>query len=357
METVATLVAKPIPPRAWTAEEFLEKPMPQKVPLVDGLIHRRDLVALGARRRNGKTSFITDLAVQLATGASDFLGYRIAEPRRTLLLILEDDPGEFQEKLKRVIGNRDTQGRIRVATREDFFAGDVQINIDDPKFLAAVHRLATEHQPDLIVLDNLAQVVRADYNDPKKIHKVAKLCFDLGREHDAAVIVPAHPKKEDLQNPIDLVHSPTSFFESIMGSSHFVNSMGSLWGLQRDANDVTAFVGGRQRGDGQQSASYLEMDEDGHFALASNLATVLPLVLNTDQRLQAWALLPDAPVTFGYREAETLVQTALRSSSTFSRWMRECRRLGVILEARDSKLMKATGHAASPASVGKLKKV
>jgi AAA domain len=347
METATTPVDRPTTkqPRSWTAEEFLEKQMPQKEPLIEGLIHRRDLVALGARRRNGKTSFMTDLAVRLATG-EDFLGYTVPGPRRTLLVILEDDPGEYQEKLRRVIGNRDIGGRIRVVTREDFFNAEVPINVGDAKFGKALHKIAAEHQPDLIVIDNLSQMVCADYNDATKIDKVVKLCYELARDHDAAVIVPAHPRKEDPQNPIDLVKNSTAFFESIMGSSHFINSMGSLWGLQRDGNDVAAFVGGRQRGDGLQSTSYLEMDEDGHFHVTSNLAVSLPLVLNTQQRQQAWALLPDAPVTFGYREAEARVKPALKSASTFANWMRDCRRIGVIVDAPDGKLMKAAASTA-----------
>jgi len=191
--------------------------------------------------------------------------------------------------------------------------------------------VAGNHKPDLIVLDNLAQLVGADYNDATKVHKLACFSYDLGRASDAAIIVPAHPRKEDAQNPIDLVSKPTAFFESIMGSSHFINSFGSLWGLQRDG-DVTVFLGGRQRGDGQQAAAHLEMDDDGHFHVISDLGVNLGLVCNTPQRTQAWALLPGPPATFGYREAQALVKAALSSGSSFSAWMRECRRLGLVVD-------------------------
>jgi hypothetical protein len=288
------------------------------------------------------------LAVQLAVGALDFLGYEIPQPRRSLLLILEDDPGEYQEKLRRVIGSRDTAGRIKVATRETFFLAKVPIDITQSKFRQALHALTAEHKPDLIVIDNLSQVVCADYNDATKIHTLAQLCFDLARDNDAAVIVPAHPKKEDPQHPINLVKNPTAFFESIMGSSHFINSMGSLWCLQRK-DDTAAFVGGRQRGDGQQSASYLEMDDEGHFRVASDFASNFPLVCNSEKRKRAWALLPEPPMTFGYREAEAMVKSALSSSSSFTTWIRECRRLGLVVDANDGKLVKAGGLVRAPA--------
>ena len=50
----------------WSAEDFLKRPFPLKEPLITNLVHRRDLIALGARRRHGKTSFTTDMGVALA---------------------------------------------------------------------------------------------------------------------------------------------------------------------------------------------------------------------------------------------------------------------------------------------------
>src|SRR5207245_2392407 len=82
-----------------TLSTFLRQAHPPKDPLATGLINRRDLVALGARRRHGKTTFVIQLALDLATGAPAFLDYPIPEPRRSLLLLLEDDPVELQDKI------------------------------------------------------------------------------------------------------------------------------------------------------------------------------------------------------------------------------------------------------------------
>ena len=59
-----------------TAEDFLARKFPEKEPLIEHLLHRRDLVALGARRRHGKTSFLTNMAVAMAIPVPDFLGHR-----------------------------------------------------------------------------------------------------------------------------------------------------------------------------------------------------------------------------------------------------------------------------------------
>jgi AAA domain len=329
---------------ARSAEEYVSLVFPPKEVLITGLLHKRDLVALGARRRHGKTCLVTNLAVALAAPVHDFLGYEIPHAARSLLFILEDDPGEYQEKLRKVIGERDTGERIKIVTREDFYEASIRVDIREPAFLKIVEHSAKEHHPDLIVLDNLAQVIGAEYNDPKLVHSLIQFCYRLARLYNAAVILPAHPKKEDPKNRVSLHDDPNTFFESIMGSSHFINSTGSLWGLERHREmDWSVFLGGRQRGDGEQSGSLIAMDEHGWFNLIDEAHKNFDLVVNTAIRRAAWALLPNPPATFGYREGESLVKSIMKSASTYSEWIKQCRRLKVILDARDGKLSKAPG--------------
>ncbi len=343
--TDSTKVAK-----ARTAERFLQMTFPPKEPLVQDLVHRRDLVALGARRRHGKTSLITNLGVALAAPVDDFLGYKIPKPRRSLLLMLEDDPGEYQEKLKRVVGQLDTQGRISIITRDDFYESGIPIDVREQAFKESVLYWAEKHKPDLIAIDNLAHVIDAEYSDPKRVHELMKFCYALARDNNAAVILAAHPKKDNDEAPVSLEDDPGRFFESIMGSSHFINSTGSLWGLERrdaDGDGYSVFVGGRQRGEGHQCVSHLYMDDQDWFQLIPEVQHNLKLVLNTQVREKAWNLLPDPPRTFGYREAEERVRSVMRSTSTFNKWMRECRRLKVVVDAPGGGLCKALEQPAA----------
>lgn len=179
----------------WVAEDFLKRAFPPKEPLITNLIHRRDLTALGARRRNGKTSFTTHMSVALAVAEPQFLGYEIPEPRRSLLLVLEDDSGEYQDKLKTVIGGRDVAGRIRILSRDDFLERDILRDVREDKFRDLVIRAAEEHKPDLIVIDNLAHVIGAEYNDPKRVHELMTFVYALAKAHNAAIILAAHPRK------------------------------------------------------------------------------------------------------------------------------------------------------------------
>jgi hypothetical protein len=334
-------VEKEIKVVAVTAEDYLRREYPAKEPLIDGLIHKRDMIAFGARRRHGKTTLLTNMAVAMAVPEADFIGYRIPERRKSLLLMLEDDPGEYQHTLRKLVGQRKMEGAIKVLTRVDFYQEDVSLDARSQSFQAVVRFNAGLHQPDLIVLDNLAQVVNADYNDATKIQDLMKFCFKLTSEFDCAVLVAAHPRKQG-DNPPNIADAPELFFESIMGSSHFINSTGSLWGMERrDELGYSVFVGGRQRSEGTHGVSHIRRRDDGWFELIDEAKANLPLVLNTSVRQKAWSLLPEPTITFGYRQGEALVKPAM-ASGTYAAWIKDCRRLRVIVETGD-RLAKAPG--------------
>ena len=64
----------------------------------------------------------------------------------------------------------------------------------------------------------------------------------------------AHPRNRGQNALQPLAKDRDAFFEQVMGSSHLINSTGSLWGLEREG-DTTVFVGGRQRANGQMLRS------------------------------------------------------------------------------------------------------
>ena len=269
---------------------------------------------------------------------------------KSALVLIEDDPRELQDRLRVLIGDRDGGERLHVITRDDFHAHEVPINAADKEFRLLIWTLAQAHRPDLIVLDNLAHLIGADYNDSIKVHKLMKFGYELARAFNCAIIFVAHPRKQGLGDErVTLAGDAELFFESIMGTSHFINSTGSLWGLERDLDrGHSRFLAGRQRSEGNQQLFYIQQGEDGRFEVLDEAATNLPLVLNTDQRRRAWELLPDPPGSFGYRKGRDLVRQALRSSDTYAKWMRECRRLHVVVDTDDGKLRKADGLPRGP---------
>ena len=171
-----------------------------------------------------------------AAGLPEFLGYKIPKPFRSLLFFLEDDDRGLQDKLKRMIGkDLNLEGRLRVVTRQELMSKGVPIDVRDTSFIAAVDHWIEEHEPDFIVFDNLAHLVGADYNDARTIHQLVTQVFKWAEKSNAAIMIAAHPKKLDQKFRVTLAESgQEAFMESVMGSSHFINSMGCLYAIELD---------------------------------------------------------------------------------------------------------------------------
>lgn len=323
----------------WNCSDFLNHKFPPKDPLVEGLLHRRDMVAFVARRRHGKTTFLLNLAVAGAT-ATNFIGHKIPTPFRTLLLTLEDDSGDLQAALIPIVGGANTDG-IKVVTKDNFLDRKVLIHIRDSQFRSTVMNVAKAHRPDLVVIDNLAQVVDAEYNDASVIQRMVEFMYWLARTHNAAVVCAAHPKKQDQRNIIHLANDEEAFAEQAMGSSHFINSTGSIWAIERNLDDGTSvFLGGRQRGDGHAGSVLLRLDDDKKFQVLDDCTRQLDVVVNTPIRVEAWSLLPNVP--FGYREGQELVAPVMKSSSTYHAWMSQLRNAHLVIEMGDKLVKVAT---------------
>lgn len=343
-----------------TLKTFCERKFSPKEPLIEDLLYRRDLVALAGRRRHGKTTFICNLLVALTLVLDDFLGYRIPKAVKVLAFCLEDDAGELQIKLQRMLkGQRAPEG-LALYTREDFYRAETPIDVKILEFKEFVIDRCAAHRPDVIVFDNLAHLIGADYNNSKLIHELLQFAWELSSDFNAAIIIAAHPRKRDKNNklsvmgvnsPIRLRDDQEAFFEEVMGSSHFVNSCESLWGLDRDlSNDRTDFLGGAQRFTGQQTLMTLEKDEDDWLGRVDDFTVNFPLAINTPARKKAWELLPDDPFT--YTEGERAVKpAAMKSSSSFHGWFEHCKRLGVIVA--DGEKYKKAGSAHSEKGRGK----
>ena len=258
------------------------------------------------------------------------------------MLALEDDPGEYQNFLRAFVGNNNLHGALRVMTREHFHDADVQIDATNSLFQELVFSEAMAHKADDVVFDNLAHIVNADYNDSKKIHNAMKFVYRLAADVNCATIIAAHPRKDQGDDRLSLEADRNYFFESIMGSSMFINTTGSLWGLER-REDVSVFVGGRQRSEGTDSITYIQRDERGWLQLADVASVNLPNVLNTPGRQLAWRSLPPPGTPFSYTEGEMIVAHVLKSKSTFAEWMKQCRRMKVIVDTPCGRLAKAQG--------------
>jgi hypothetical protein len=332
--------------------EFMSKTLPSKEPLIDGLLYRRDAVTLVARRRAGKTTLSSYQAIQTTTGQSEFIGYSIPKKLRITFLYLEDDPTEIQEKLSRQLAGRETPEGFHLYTRHDLRQLGIPMDIMHPVFQDFIRLACEKAEADVLYLDNLGKLIGADYNNAQKIEKLVNLINRIQDEYNTAVVTLAHPRKVGGKDdkPVSLVQSPGQFFEECLGSSHWINSNGSLWGMERNEEDVTTFLGGAQRYQGDQSATELTKTDEDHFFVSFNYEKNLRLATTTPMRRAAWGLVPDGQ-EFTFIEFYKTVQPVMSTKSAVWNWFQKSLlRLGLIVETKPGS--KSYRKAKPPAGPG-----
>jgi hypothetical protein len=168
--------------------------------------------------------------------------------------------------------------------------------------------------------------------------------YKLNTQFNAAVLFLAHPRKQNAECKVSLTDDPEQFFEEVLGSSHSINSTGTLWGVQRQ-DEITHFVGGAQRYTGTQAATALELSkETGWFEPLDDFQINLPLVVNTEKRRKAWDAFPD---TFTYSAARDGVKPHIKSEGSFTPFWNELKQKKLIVSTDGQHYEKATKASVS----------
>jgi hypothetical protein len=223
----------------------------------------------------------------------------------------------------------ETDGRFVIRTKDDFYINNVPIGIREKEFRQVIIEDCSEHRPDLIIFDNLGFLIGADYTESTLTHHCIQFFIGLSQKFDCAIITAAHPRKQStVRAPVTLDHDRDMFFEEVMGPSHFVNSCGSLWGIERQKDGSAYFYGGTQRLSGTAQLITVEVDDEGWFRIVNDFDKNLKLTLHTEKRKHAWEALPE---TFTYSEANKATCGILRSKNSFTPFWNELRRVGLIV--------------------------
>lgn len=331
----AVAPAPQIKVRSVTAGEFKARVLSPKVPLVEGLLNTGDLITLVGRRRHGKTSLSLNIGMAGAAGQSDYLGYRIPEPFSTLAVLLEGLDNEIQEILDTMADQRDLGDKFRVLTRRNFFDAKIRIAAEEKQFLDSIRAEVIAVRPELLILDNLGLLIGGDYNSGPKMHSIADFIYEMAEYHGAAVMTLAHPRKQRGGDFFPSLRvNPELFFEETMGSSHFINFTGSLWGIERDEQtNIAYFLGGTQRLNASQSLTALMHSEDRWFTVTSDVSEKFKTALNTPARRKTWFALPNPPESFKYVAARDIAKgNGMKSNSTFNDWWKTLERAKLVLK-------------------------
>lgn len=314
----------------WDANAFRGHTVPPVEPLVGDILHKQEVVALVARRRSGKTSLLTGLAVAGYLGDRHWLEFDIPGPFSTLYVYLEDRAENIQKKLDCLIGRKTPaeHGGFTLITKSDLKQVGWSIGTTPTHFMAFLRKAVESLRPDLLVIDNTRIVLEGEFNKPDRVHALMSYCDELAEGFGCAIILPSHPRKYEQGNVghrLKLADDSEAFFEEVLGSSIFLNAASNLWGMERDYKTaLTTVVLGAQRTTGDEvlmTLNYRERDQSFEVVRGEEN---LQMLLTSDKKRGAWNKLPSS---FTWKEGQHVTGMA---DSSLSRFLKHGQRLGVL---------------------------
>ncbi len=169
----------------------LDEPEPDRRWLVEPLWSRAGVGVIGGAPKCAKTWLGLDLAVSVATGSPCLDRFVVREPGPVLAFFAEDSPGAVKERLG---GLCESRGLDLGCVDLDIITEPVlrlDLDRDQQRLQNAVH----QRRPRLLLLDPFVRLHRSDENSAAEVSGLLAYLRALQREHDLAVIVVHHVRK------------------------------------------------------------------------------------------------------------------------------------------------------------------
>lgn len=178
--------------------DFLKIDFPQPEHLVEGMIPKGDKIMIVAMPHRMKSWFTTGLALA-ATRAGTVLGkLEVPKPVRTILVQVEDSPGEVQKRLRAFLATSQFTNcdpdNLRIIDRTEFTEFSAE-------WCERFVRQATEWKADLIIFDVLRKffVTHGDINSSTDTAVFLEIIDRIRYTTGAAVILVHHENRKEAE--------------------------------------------------------------------------------------------------------------------------------------------------------------
>ena len=191
--------------------------------LVERLIPRGALCALVGESDTGKSSLLRQLAVSLAYGDSDFLGFSLNDECRNVVYISTED-GEMSTAvwLNKYFGDDIVDNGILSKLKFLFITDNLLDNIK---------KVVHENCVDLIIVDSYADIFEGSMNDSNIVRSFLSKYNDLATLYGVTIVFLHHTKKSS--------EGARPNKNSILGSQGFEAKMRSVIMLTKDKEDIS----------------------------------------------------------------------------------------------------------------------
>jgi DNA-binding MarR family transcriptional regulator len=158
--------------------DFLKADFPAPEHLVDvandkgetiaGLIPQNSTVMIFSMPHHLKSYFTTSLALACTTPGIKFGKLLVKKAVRTLLIQMEDFPGQLQWRMRQLVPYMDVDpANIYILPRCDHNGNKIDVTLPNAQSVAILKREIEDFGADLVVFDVLRRIVNVDLNSPK----------------------------------------------------------------------------------------------------------------------------------------------------------------------------------------------
>ena len=193
-------------PLAVDPADWADKPVPERVWLLDGWIPAGKVTGLYGDGATGKTTLALQLAVSVALGI-EFLAMPVKQGR-VYALLAENDPDDSHIALHEICENHEVtlaelRDRVRIASRAGL--DNVLMSFEGrPQTTTLLQQLLTELKafgPVLVILETAADLFGGNENDRGQVRSfLANCCSNIAIATGAAVLLCAHPSVAGLKS-------------------------------------------------------------------------------------------------------------------------------------------------------------
>ena len=182
---------------------FLRRSFPPPRPLIEGVLSDEGGGFRGGEEKLGKSIEVLDEIICLTFGLPVLGRFPVPTPRRVLLISEEDSPRRTWRRLRALLRGHDldpddpgVQATLDDRLRVSAWAG---FRFDDAAMVARFEATLAEVRPDVVYLDVLRKLTRANLNKADEASVFFDRLDDLRRAYDCVFIVVHHYRKSQGQ--------------------------------------------------------------------------------------------------------------------------------------------------------------
>lgn len=172
-------------PDEHTADDLRRRAGVEIPTLIHPILPRIGVACLAGSSDTGKSSLLRQLAIAVAAGDGDWLGFELRPQHRSAIYVSTEDEEEATSYL------------LKQQTRhyDDAEIGRLRFLFETEDVLATLQRNLARRPADLVVIDCFADVYVGDLKDTQKIRNYLQPYRELAREHQCLILFLHHTGK------------------------------------------------------------------------------------------------------------------------------------------------------------------